>query len=206
MESSQGAYNPLERRNLAESVASALLSRPAVSLPPPEFEGAGVYALYYTGRFSAYVDISRRNSSGRWGAPIYVGRAVPSGSRRGHLALDQPPGSVLSSRLSQHAQSIEQARNLESGDFYCKFLVVDDIWIPLAESLLITMFRRTSVWNILLDGFGNHDPGGGRRNQRRSPWDTVHPGRPWAVRLASPAHDQQWWLARIEEHLADQAD
>jgi hypothetical protein len=60
-------------------------------------------------------------------------------------------------------------------------LIVDDIWIPLGESLLISMF--SPLWNQTLDGFGNHDPGAGRCNQQRSSWDLVHPGRPWAQKL-----------------------
>jgi hypothetical protein len=59
---------------------------------------------------------------------------------------------------------------------------VDDIWIPLGESLLIAKF--TPPWNQYLDGFGNHDPGSGRYKQQRSLWDVVHPGRPWAMRCA----------------------
>jgi len=40
------------------------------------------------------------------------------------------------------------------------------------------------LWNRLLDGFGNHDPGKGRYNQMRSAWDVVHPGCSWADRCA----------------------
>lgn len=47
--------------------------------------------------------------------------------------------------------------------------------------MLIAMFQP--LWNMLLDGFGNHDPGKGRYKQQRAPWDMVHPGRPWAARL-----------------------
>ncbi|GAC69556.1 Eco29kI family restriction endonuclease [Gordonia soli] len=42
------------------------------------------------------------------------------------------------------------------------------------------MSPTAPVWNALVDGFGNHDPGRGRRAGRRSLWDTLHPGRPWA--------------------------
>jgi len=37
------------------------------------------------------------------------------------------------------------------------------------------------------DGFGNHDPGSGRYNQKRSVWDQVHPGRSWATRMSNLA-------------------
>jgi hypothetical protein len=71
-------------------------------------------------------------------------------------------------------------RNL--ADFYCRYLVVDDIWIPLGESLIIQHFRP--LWNVVVEGFGNHDPGKGRHAGKRPSWDILHPGRPWANRCA----------------------
>lgn len=91
------------------------------------------------------------------------------------------PGNVLFNRLREHAESINQARNLSLSDFQCRYLTVDDIWIPLAESVLIDMFAP--IWNTTVAGFGNHDPGAGRYNQQRSPWDILHEGRPWADKL-----------------------
>ena len=81
-------------------------------------------------------------------------------------------------QIAEHAESIEQAQNLTISSFFCRYLAVDDIWIPLGESLLIDHLRP--IWNLVIDGFGNHDPGGGRRNQMKSSWDVLHPGRPWA--------------------------
>jgi len=92
------------------------------------------------------------------------------------------------------------AERNRDGDFCCRFLVVDDIWIPLAESLLIEMFMP--LWNLRIDGFGNHDPGRGRHKQKRSPWDTLHPGRPWASRLAPPAVDEESLQESIGEYIA----
>ena len=48
----------------------------------------------------------------------------------------------------------------------------------MGESLLISTFKP--VWNRMLDGFGNHDPGAGRYNGLRPLWDLLHPGRSWA--------------------------
>jgi len=92
---------------------------------------------------------------------------------------------------------VEQCTNLHREDFRCKFLVVDDIWIPLGESLLINRFRP--VWNVVVDGFGNHDPGGGRYNQQIAPWDILHPGRVWSAKLQ--AH-RKLDLAKIEASVA----
>lgn len=173
-------FNPLDKTNLGASVADALLARPALPLGDlPPFHGAGVYALYYTGKFKPYEPLAQRNRSERFGAPIYVGKAVPAGSRKGGV-LDARPGKVLFNRLAEHAESLCLASNLDIKDFFCRFLVVDDIWIPLGESLLIA--RHSPLWNSLIDGFGNHDPGSGRHAGMRPRWDVIHPGRPWAAR------------------------
>jgi len=160
-------YNPLDKLRLGESVAKALLARPISALPPQEsFSGAGIYALYYTGEFPPYRKITEKNIDEQWSAPIYVGKAVPAGARKGGYGLGESPGEVLYRRIREHAESIQQAENLALADFKCRYLIVDDIWIPLGESLLISMF--SPFWNQILDGFGNHDPGVGRYNQQRS--------------------------------------
>jgi hypothetical protein len=175
-------FNPLDKRNLGESVANALLARPVASLEQLQpFTGAGVYAIYYSGDFPAYREISARNQGEKWQLPIYVGKAVPAGSRKGGMGLGDSPGQVLFKRLCEHLESIEAASNLNTADFGCRYLTVDDIWIPLGESLLIARF--SPLWNTLVDGFGNHDPGKGRHAGLRPRWDTLHPGRAWADRL-----------------------
>ena len=170
-------YNPLDRNNLAASVAEAMLERDARPLGEVEsFRGAGIYAIYYTGDFPAYTAIAKRNRNGRFAIPIYVGKAIPSGGRKG--ASTGNVGSVLHKRLGEHAESIRAAKNLDLGDFFCRYIVVDDIWIPLGEGLLIAKF--SPIWNTLVDGFGNHDPGKGRYQGMRPRWDVLHPGRTWA--------------------------
>lgn len=175
-------FNPLDKKNLGASVAEALLSKEAHPLGElHQFEGAGIYAIYYTGDFEAYQQVSRLNANGQFMLPIYVGKAIPAGARVGNSA-DAPAGKVLFKRLREHADSIRAASNLNIEDFFCRFLVVDDIWIPLGESLIISRF--TPVWNSLIDGFGNHNPGKGRHAGMRPRWDVLHPGREWAQRLA----------------------
>lgn len=173
-------FNPLDKGNLGASVAEALLARPAMPLADLSvFKGAGVYALYYTGGFKPYRVLAKLNAGGGFQAPIYIGKAVPVGSRKGGV-LDIKPGRALYNRLVEHAESIQAATNLDIADFFCRFLVVDDIWIPLGESLLIA--RYSPVWNSLIDGFGNHDPGSGRHAGMRPRWDVLHPGRAWAAK------------------------
>ncbi len=175
-------FNPLDKKNLGASVAEALL---AGTLHPlgvlPSFYGAGIYAIYYGGSFPAYAELAKRNRIENPSAPIYIGKAIPSGARRG--TGTGLYGKSLFNRLSEHAESIASVGNLNVEDFACRYLVVDDIWIPLGESLLIT--RYAPVWNSLLDGFGNHDPGSGRYGGLCPRWDVLHPGRVWATRCRS---------------------
>jgi hypothetical protein len=181
-------FNPLDKKNLGESVAEAMLLRSVGPLPPNPFIGAGIYAIYYVGDFPLYKEIAEQNGDGHYKWPIYVGKAVPAGARKGGFGLDADPGQVLYKRLVEHASSIEQATNIDLADFRCRFLVVEDIWIPLAESLLIEMF--SPLWNRKIDGFGNHDPGKGRHNQQRSAWDVLHPGRLWADKPRAPVNGE----------------
>ena len=144
---------------------------------PSDFWALGYTQSTIVVPFEHYAPLARANSN-TWKVPIYVGKAVPKGARKGGFGLGADPGIVLYSRLTKHANTIGEAENLDLDDFACRFLVIEDIWIPLGESLLIEMFAP--LWNTTLDGFGINDPGGGRRDQRRSGWDTIHPGRSWA--------------------------
>lgn len=168
-------YDPLDYSNLAKNVVGALMGQPIASLPPPTpFEGMGVYAIYYTGELEWYGSIKGLE------IPIYVGSAVPAGKRKGLGPASSRP---LFNRLMQHSRSIDQAENLRLVDFQCRYLVVIPVWIGLAERFLIEHYRP--VWNTVIEGFGNHDPGAGRKDMKRPLWDVAHPGRPWAMRLRS---------------------
>lgn len=174
-------YNPLNKRKIGEQVAAALLSRPIKNFPPEKFIGAGVYALYYTGDFPSYSFLASRNKDGKYLLPIYVGKAVPEGARKGGQGHNGNQGFALYKRLNDHAKSISAAKNLRLSDFQYRVLAVDDIGIPLTESMLIEKFLP--IWNCLLEGFGNHDPGKGRKNMMTPAWDCYHPGRTWAENL-----------------------
>ena len=46
------AFNPLDKKNLGSSVAAALMAQPQKSLGGMRsFHGAGIYAIYCTGKF-----------------------------------------------------------------------------------------------------------------------------------------------------------
>ncbi|UNK78217.1 Eco29kI family restriction endonuclease [Sphingopyxis granuli] len=194
-------YNPLDKINLGKSVADALLEQPVHPLDAiPPFEGAGIYVLYYRGPFHAYAPIAAANADeARW--PIYIGKAIPSGGRKGASLTASARGTPLYKRLAEHRDTIREVEHgsgtLAVADFQARYLTVDDIWIPLGESLLIARFRP--IWNRALDGFGNHDPGRGRYNGLRPLWDHLHPGRGWATRCAVRTET----IPEIEQRLAD---
>ncbi len=185
-------FNPLDKKNLGASVAEALLSsKPHPLGDIPSFSGAGIYSIYYDGPFKAYKAIAATD------VPIYVGKAVPAGARKG---VDKATsGRALLNRLKDHADSIRAAGNLDIKNFQCRFLVVDDIWIPLGEALVITRF--TPVWNTIVDGFGNHDPGKGRHAGMRPRWDVLHPGRAWAERCQDRPETAEQIVREIEAFL-----
>jgi hypothetical protein len=198
---SEEIYNPLDKFNLARSIETELLTRkPGPLSSVDHIQGAGVYVIYYTGDFPSYAPISAGNKCEAFAVPIYVGKAIPKGGRKGGLSKDASGGNALASRLRQHAASIEESENLDLADFFVRHLVVDDIWIPLGENMLIESFRP--IWNRAIDGFGNKDPGQRRAKQFKSPWDVLHPGRKFAVKLADSGMNQAFLEKRVADYLS----
>ena len=142
-----------------------------------KFIGPGIYGIFYYGQFSLYSSIACTSKDYY---PIYVGKAVPIGWRqgRGSNTMNSP---VLWNRINQHFRSINSVSNLEINDFKFVAMIMNppetDL-ISAAENYLIRTYKP--IWNSVMDGFGNHDPGKGRYNQAKSDWDVVHPGRPFA--------------------------
>lgn len=103
----------------------------------PEFDGAGVYALYCHGKFPAYKALAAINVE-KLIEPIYIGKASPSGARKGIELATQT--TVLTKRLKDHKKSIEAATSLNIEDFSTRWLVMEDVWIALGESAMIRRF------------------------------------------------------------------
>lgn len=176
------------------------MSYPAEQLPPhSSFEGAGVYTIHYRGDFNAYHGMPDHE-------PIYVGKADPPGKRQGRSLLErslsQSIKPALYDRLTKHAVSIKNASNICLSDFMCRWLVLDEVWIGLTEQVLIAEYQP--LWNVVVAGFGINDPGKGRRNQRRSQWDTLHPGRSYAAHLTPRDETPDDILSAIREHRMGQ--
>ena len=192
-------FNPLDLGNLGASIARAIgESQPTPLGDLPRFEGAGIYAIYYTGGHEAYKPLVMANLDNPEPHPIYVGKASPKGGRKG---LDNAEaGSALRQRLSQHAASIQAVQNLELEHFQARWLVLDHVWVNLGESVLIR--RHSPIWNALVDGFGNHAPGAGREKGRRPRWDVLHPGRTWADKLPEAIETPDQIIQDVQEYLA----
>lgn len=196
-------FNPLDKKNLGASVAEALVSQPVHPLGSlKSFMGTGIYAIYYHGGFAAYGPVSAPNKANGDDPiiPIYVGKAVPEGARKGKTIPDPTRSIALFKRLSEHAASVAATSNLAIEDFMCRYLVVDEIWIPLGESLMISRF--SPLWNLVVEGFGNHDPGKGRYAGLRPRWDVVHPGRAWAENCKPREESAEEILREVRAILA----
>jgi len=127
---------------------------------PVASEEPGVYALYYDNdECPLYGGLTDD-------MPLYVGKA----------------GQRLSDRLRKHAASIQSAENLTIEHFMVRVLPIRECVVSAAETVLINEYAP--MWNTVITGFGNNPPGRGRSEQRRSAWDTLHPGRSWAAVLA----------------------
>ena len=176
---------------------------PVHALPPPEsFLGTGVYALYYTGKnplYRRYAELNRL----AYGYPIYVGKAVPRGWRQARVSdssLNQ--SHELYSRLREHARSITIGSGLSLEEFMCRFVIFEDTSSDMIGTIEATLIKLNKpLWNITVDGFGNHDPGSGRYEQAKSEWDVIHQGRAWANKCSGAHAEKSVILSKIKSHF-----
>ena len=156
---------------------------PVLDLPPPErFNGTGVYALYYIGKSNYYKPLFEINRL-EFSQPIYVGKAVPRGWRQSKNTNEGKFSHELFGRLREHGKSIEQTVNLDLADFCCRFMILENSASNLIGTVEAELIRHYKpIWNTHIDGFGNHDPGSGRYNQKKSGWDILHQGRSWVAK------------------------
>jgi hypothetical protein len=190
-------FDPLTPLNLARSVERALLDEPVQPLPlDGTFSGGGVYCIYYSGPYEPYAPIVGDSAQ----MPLYVGSATQGGKGMSGVlpSADRP---VLLNRLREHARTLEQAEDLVLDDFSCRFIIADDLWAPSAAALLVHHFRP--LWNTVVEGFGNHDPGAGRYGRVRPAWDELHPGRSWAARMGPASRDRAEILQAVADHLRE---
>lgn len=165
--------DPYQPEVLGRIIGETMLEPPRQDLASlHRFYGSGVYALYYVGDHPAYEPIAGTET------PIYAGKADPP------TPLASTPvvqGEKLSGRLKDHVKSIRAATNLRVEDFQCRFLVVRSGLQKAAEDFLLDYFHP--IWaDPICNGFGKHGDDPDRRSNTVSEWDTLHPGRSWAMR------------------------
>lgn len=169
-------FDPSNPSTVGQFIGLAMVAQDRFPLATvPAFYGSGVYALYYKGSYRNYQPISGTET------PIYVGKADPAAPS---AKTPREQQQRLWRRLRDHARSVRKAvSTLSLDDFTCRFLVVQSGWQTPAEDYLIELFKP--VWNDEINiafGVGKHGDDPGTRANLRSPWDTLHPGRPWAHR------------------------
>ena len=173
-------------------------------MPPPSFTGSGVYALYCTAVKGPYAKFGKEINRLEYKVPIYVGKAVPPGWRQSRQLDGSADKSMsLYSRLCQHSRSIEQGKGLSLSDFACRFLIFEGVSVAMiaaVEASLIGLY--TPIWNSVVDGFGNHDPGAKRASGRITQWDSIHPGRKWLKGMTGDPQDAKVIVKRIKDYMA----
>jgi hypothetical protein len=188
-------FDPSNPKIIGRFTALALVAqarRPLASLGA--FYGSGVYAIYYTGDFPLYRPLSRSET------PIYVGKAGPAadGAR-----TPREQGERLAARLNEHRKNIAKASStLDIDDFEARFLVVQSGWERSAEDYLIGLFQP--IWNNEVDilyGLGKHGDSATTRANKRSPWDSLHPGRTWAVATKDDARSPERIMGDLRAHF-----
>ena len=181
---------------------------PVLELTPVErFSGRGVYALYYIGKSKVYAKYGELNRLS-YGYPIYVGKAVPRGwrqARTSDLALDQ--STELYQRLTEHSRSISLTSTLKTKDFRCRFVIFEGEGSDMISTVEAALIKITKpLWNTVVDGFGNHDPGSGRYEQARSDWDVLHQGRLWADKCKGKSSSRAEIEKKIKLHFSKLGD
>jgi hypothetical protein len=180
--------DPTRPEVVAEVFTGHLLKRDRAQLQDIKrgFHGSGVYALYYSGDHPAYKHISGRE------LPIYVGKADPQ-NPDAKTSLEQ--GTKLHDRLvKDHLRSIRIAQEYATGnrqlaregirpiraeDFLARWIALPSAYAAAVEQVLINTYQPP--WNMVAFGFGKHGDASSTRKNKRSEWDTIHPGRKWAM-------------------------
>ncbi|PTY01669.1 restriction endonuclease [Verrucomicrobia bacterium LW23] len=182
--------------NIAQFFAFKFVHQPRLELSKLQelpFHGSGIYAFYYIGKsFEPYLPISGTET------PIYVGKASPKDSYA-ESTLEQ--GTVLFDRLVEHAKNMERAE-LKLSDFHYRCATVQSGLQDTVEGFMIKLFRP--LWNKEVKvayGIGKHGDAAETRANKRSPWDTLHPGRAWASLTAQDQVAKEKIIEKIVDHL-----
>jgi len=159
------------------------------------FFGSGVYAIYYRGKSTtAYLPLSVTET------PIYVGKTDP---KNPDAETVEEQGQTIYKRLKEHSKNIDQT-DLLLEDFVYRAAPIQSGMQAAVEEFMIRLFRP--IWNKqtkICFGIGKHGDSASTRKNKRSPWDTMHPGRPWANRTAEDQKSKREIEKEIERHFTE---
>ena len=176
---------------------------PVCKFPPEErFAGAGVYAIYYIGKTGLYAKFGQEINREEYRLPIYVGKAEPTGWRQSRSSDNDGKNTKLFDRLKQHSNSVVAGKGLKVDDFVCRLMIFEgpvEAMIASVEASLISMHRP--LWNSVIDGFGNHNPGNKRFTGMITQWDALHPGRAWAKQMTGEVPDVKMLNRRVKDYF-----
>jgi hypothetical protein len=200
---SQHVYTSPDFDEIIKDTIRFFNGTPVYPIPVPErFHGTGIYALYCIAKSGIYSRFHTINRTA-FHIPIYVGKAVPKGWRQARQTSSDSRSYELNNRLNEHSRSIDQAQDLDRADFFCRFMILEGKESDLIGSVEAVLIRTYQpIWNTLIDGFGNHDPGKGRYEQAKSDWDVCHPGRSWAEKCQGIHANREDLLRSIETFMS----
>lgn len=200
---SEHVYTSPDFAGIIQEMTEFFDATPLYPVPPSvQFHGTGVYAIYCLAKTDLYATYHLVNGV-TCSVPIYVGKAVPKGWRQARIIPE--PGTMsfeLYTRLREHARNLELAEGINRNEFRCRFMILENKESDLIATVEAALIRNYQpLWNTVVDGFGNHDPGKGRYNQAKSDWDVCHPGRKWAERCQGIASRREDIVKRISLYL-----
>ncbi|MEZ5305096.1 MAG: Eco29kI family restriction endonuclease [Verrucomicrobiales bacterium] len=163
---SENVFNPLDRKTSGKASSKRCSKAMHCRLPKSAPRGAGI-SQFTTGARLALSPAFRTQLRTGSHYPIYVGKAVPKGGRKGAVP-PSPENQTPFARLTDHKESIEATGTLDINELCSGALWSTISGYPLANPV-IQKFQP--LWNIVVEGFGNHDPGKGRYQGRRPLWD-----------------------------------
>lgn len=167
--------------------------RDLADLSQMPFFGSGVYAIYYRGpRAGVYAPLAGTET------PIYVGKANPTDPYAETLEAQGP---TIYKRLKDHAKSIGNTE-LPIEGFGFRYAAIQSGMQAAVEDFMIRLFRP--VWNKetkICYGIGKHGDNPVTRTNKRSPWDTMHPGRHWAKHTKANQMERDAIVKKIVDHF-----
>ncbi len=84
----------------------------------------------------------------------------------------------------------------------CRFIIFEDEGSDMISTIEAALIKLNKpLWNTVVDGFGNHDPGSGRYEQAKSDWDVIHEGRVLANKCNGKHTEKSVIIANTQLHL-----